>query len=201
MIPNDIKAVADQLVQLENMVPLLKEASAQMGLMRKKVKFLEAGATDIMGPELPKSLSPIVPLINAYYEDREGWFEFIRYLRDTGPWPDTSITWKKLQDLMRTENSNACQYRRRNYSSLAADLKEAKEGKFEKGGRSAYMTALQKLWTAQLAQKQSVAWANSGKKNLPMDERVEVSNQFWNSIEEQINAGKYPDPRVVMDEL
>lgn len=201
MIPNNIKTVADALIQLDNLVPMLKEASVQMGLMRKKAKFIEAGATDILAPKLPKDLAPIVPLLNAYYEDRNGWFEFLRYLRDTGPWDKTSAKWKKLQDLMRMENSNAVQYRRRAYSGQAADLLEAERGKFRRGERTQYMDAVQKHWSAQLAKAQSIAWKNSGEKHLPMDERIEISETFWNNVEQQLTDGKYPDPSVVMDEL
>jgi hypothetical protein len=47
----------------------------------------------------------------------------------------------------------------------------------------------------------SNAWAESGLKHFPNDERMAIKEQVRNEIEEELNAGKYPDPRLVMDEL
>ena len=196
-----MREVAEQLIPLENLVPLLKEASTQMGVMRRKMKFMEAGQSDIMEPEFPRKLAPIIPLLNHYYEDRKGWYEFIRYLRDNGPWPEDSAKWKKIQDQMRAEQSNALQNRNRTHSGQMADLREASEGKLKRGERGRYMTAIQKYWTAQLSQRKANAWAASGKNHLSVDERAEITFQFWKEIEEQINAGNYPDPAsLVMDQ-
>lgn len=201
MIPNDMKAVADTLMQLDNLVPLLKEASNQMELMRKKVRSMEQGNTDIMGPELPKSLAPIVPLLNRYYEDRFGWYLFLRYMRDNGPWPNSSATWKKVQDFMRDQHSNALQFRDRNLAERAASIKEAAEGKFAKGERTRYKNAFTAHVKGRIARRLSNAWAESGLKHFPIDDRMAIKEQVRNEIEEELNAGKYPDARVVMDEL
>ncbi len=201
MIPTNMKAVADSLTQLENLMPLLKEASAQMELMRKKAKFLESGHTDVMGPELPKSLAPIVPLLNRYYEDRTGWYEFVRYLRDNGPWSDSSATWKKLHNFMRDQHSNALQHRDRDLAERAAVIKEAAEGKFAKGERVRYKDAFKAWVKGRIARRVNNAWAESGLKHFPMDERMLIKDQVRNEIEEELNAGKYPDARLVMDEL
>jgi hypothetical protein len=191
-IPIDMKVVADDLMQREDLMALLKEASAQMALLRKKQKEVDAGGSDVFGPTLPKALEPIIPLINAYVDDREGWVTFLRYLRDDGPWDGKSIKWRKLHVLMRAEASNASAYRRRFYAGQAADLFEIAEGELKKGQRTRYMDAVKKLWTAQHEQKQSNAWALSGKAHLPVDERLNVTLAFWNKIEEELNAGHYP---------
>lgn len=188
-------------MQLENLIPLLKEASNQMELMRKKIKSMEAGDTDVMGPELPKSLAPIVPLLNRYYEDRTGWYLFVRYLRDNGPWSNASATWNKLQIFMRDQHSNALQHRDRDLSERAAAIKEAAEGKFAKGERTRYKNAVMAHVKARIARRVSNAWAESGLKHFPNDERMAIKEQVRNEIEEELNAGKYPDPRLVMDEL
>lgn len=201
MIPNDMKAVADDLMQLENLMPLLKEASNQMELMRKKIKSMEAGDTDVMGPELPKSLAPIVPLLNRYYEDRFGWYLFVRYLRDNGPWSNASATWKKVQTFMRDQHSNALQHRDRDLAERAAVAKETAEGKFPKGERVRYKNAVMAYVKARIARRENNAWAESGLKHFPLDERMAIKEQVRNEIEEELNAGKYPDPRLVMDEL
>ena len=186
-----MKREADILMQRDDVAALLKEASLQMGLMRKKRDHMEQGAS-ILPPELPRSLAIIAPLINEYYEDRMGWLEFVRYVRDNGPWDLDSAKWKEVQHLMRNENSNAVQFRRRMYAGLAADLKEKTFGKGQRGDRTAYMKAVQKLWKDQLKFKVSKARAESGKKHLPQDEQMEVSDKFWTQIESDINAGKIP---------
>lgn len=192
MISSDLKSVADALMQRGDVAALLKEASLQMGLMRKKRDQMERDEVSILPPELPRSLAIIAPLINEYYEDRMGWLKFVRYVRDNGPWDLASAKWKKVHDLMRNENSNAVQYRRRMYAGLAADLKEKTFGKGQRGDRTAYMEAVQKLWTGQLQFKVGKARAESGRKHLPQDEQMEVSDKFWAQIENDINEGKFP---------
>ena len=194
-----MKAVADDLMQLENLIPLLKEASNQMELMRKKIKSMEAGDTDVMGPELPKSLAPIVPLLNQYYEDRLGWYEFVRYLRDQHS--NASATWKKIHDVMRGLHSNALQHRDRDLAERAAVAKETAEGKFPKGERVRYKDAFKAYVKARIARRENNAWAESGLKHFPIDERMTIKEQVRNEIEEELNAGKYPDASLVMDEL
>jgi len=192
MISSDMKSVADALMQKDDVAALLKEASLQMGLMRKKRDQMGREGASILPPELPRSLAVIVPLINAYFDDRMGWLEFVRYVRDNGPWEMATAKWKQIQDLMRNENSNAVQFRRRMYSGLAADLKEQASGTGQKGDRTAYMNAVQQLWSAQLKFQVDKARAASGKKHFPQDEQMEVSDKFWAQIESELNAGKFP---------
>ena len=192
MITEAMKREADILMQRDDVAALLKEASLQMELMRKKADQIERDEESILPPELPRSLAIIAPLINAYYQDRDGWLEFVRYVRDNGPWDLASGRWKKVQDIMRTAHSNAVQFRTRRYAGLAADLKEKTFGKGQRGDRTAYKAAVQKLWKDQRKFKVSKARAESGKKHLPKDEEMEVIDKFWTQIESDINAGKFP---------
>jgi len=193
MISSELKLVADTLMQRGDVAPLIEEAGSQMQLMRKKQKKMERGAGDLLTTVLPKSLAVILPLVNHYYDDRRGWMEFIRFVRDTGPWGPASLEWKRLHDIMRTENSNWVQYRRRFFSGVAADLKDKTYGNAPPGERTVYMTAVQKMWSGQLDYLNKQARLSTKENRLPQDLQMEVSDRFWDKVEADLNAGKFPE--------
>lgn len=104
-----MKNLAESIIGTEDLPTLLLEADQQIHLLRKKRK--EEQRWGQLEAIIPKTRSVIVPLINKYADDRDGWVEFITFIRDR--FPRRGEMWGAIQKIRRKCLSNACKYRQR----------------------------------------------------------------------------------------
>ena len=187
------KVLMDMLLEREDLIPSLKQANIYMEVLRKKVRMLEADHDDVPQDVVPKDYAHIKGLVNAYYADLNGWYLFLKHLRDGSGWGTKDPRWRKLHELMRLANINATQNLSRSMAGEAADI-YSQAHPFNKGDRTKYMTYCRALWKEQLTLKLKNARSLSATTRLPQDERAEITDDFWQTIREQIENGTPPTP-------
>lgn len=189
----ETKVLIDMLLQREDLIPSLKQASIFMEVLRKKVRMLEAEHDDVPPDVVPKDYLHISPLVNTYYNDYRGWSVFLRTLRDNSGWHSKDSRWRKLHDLMRLADINASQTLSRGLAGEAADL-YGQAHPFYKGDRSKYINYCRSFWREQINLKIKNARSATGKDRLPQDDRAEITDAFWQTIREQLDNGHTPTP-------
>ena len=189
----ELEAIRQRLWQEENCVIPLKECENRMIIMRKKAKEVEAGDKNVELQELfPKKYAWLAPLAAQYYEDRRGWFKFLKALRDDSGWAAKDLRWRRLQGLMRKTGSNASQHYARSMSSEAFDVYAANHPT-QRGDKTRYTTWLRNQWSAQRTILEVNARAAKGDR-LTQDEQQDITDKFWDDIREKLDKGIYPTP-------
>lgn len=189
----EIESIRKRLWQEENCVIALKECDNRMMIMRKKAKAVEAGDKDVLMQEIfPKEYAWMAPLATRYYDDRRGWFKFLKALRDDSGWANKDLRWRRLQVFMRTTGSNASQFYARSMSAEAFEVYAASH-KTQRGDRTKYTTWLRNQWTAQRRILEVNARVAKGDR-LTQDEQQDITDKFWDDIRTQLDQGIYPTP-------
>jgi hypothetical protein len=134
---------------------------------------------------LPKAYRFLLPLIESYANNLEGFLQYLIGIRDS--LPRSSGAYKDVQALYRRVNGRYTQQVRRERSNRAIAKAEEKYGAIDFHTRQKWVADLEHEW----AQRRLgfLDKASRGKR-LSIEERAELLAEFWDGIDTEISKGK-----------
>lgn len=135
---------------------------------------------------LPNIHSKLKILIEIFANDRKGFVEYIKGVRDASH----AAVKSDIHKIYRTILTRDLQAARRVRLNRVVDLYESTHGKLKYSDRLAYMGAVEKAWG-----KERLAYMKAyrlGKKRLSLDEQANVLDDFWAIIDKKIDEGILP---------
>lgn len=142
---------------------------------------------------LPREYAHLKPIIERYSADTKRFLRYVRAVRDEIAEVDgmSSMRYKHLQEFVRTLDVRTVQALRRDRLRGALAWLEREHPGVSTAQKKAWAVRVQQLW-----QKQRMAWLEAERKQrggrLSEDERREVLDEFWDTLEQQITEGVLP---------
>lgn len=140
---------------------------------------------------LPRQYALIRPVLEYYAGDLPGWLKFVRGVRDRLPLKSDERA--AVQAFYRTLDVRHVQKIRRDRIKLAVD-NATKAGKLtsDANDRHRYARRVVQHWSKRRFAAMDEAREKGARDRLTAEERNEICDLFWESVDEELSIGGFP---------
>ena len=140
---------------------------------------------------LPREHARLKPLIEIYAHDLQGFVLYILGVRDS--YTHDAATYADLHKLYRTVSTRALQQDRRVRLNAAVEKAMQLRGRPASfHTRATWARRMEQAWGQRRLQHMSEYRDKTQRNRLTVEERSEILDEFWKSIEEEIARGDLP---------
>jgi hypothetical protein len=178
---SELTNVRDTLLTISHPDRLLRYADDLMEMRRKQGDQFTLTAKDVW----------LLPILEFYTEDLEGWMNFLKNVRDR--LPESSAEREAVQDFYKVVNVRFIQRRTRSILDVAVDVATKKQMiENNWNAKQLYAKRCIQSWKARKDNMLTNVRKSSPTGRVSLDHREELLRDFWEMVSEEVNNGEVP---------
>ncbi len=182
---------ANECALLETSEQLINNGKSVKKWLTLADKYMQEYAKD-RDTVIPASHKFLVPLIETYARNTEGFVQYVVHIRDSFSKEDAA--WEQVQAVHRRINGRLVQQMRRERSNRAIAQAETLYGETDYHTRLQWVSTLEHGWA-----KRRLAYLNdwrkkTGEERVDVETRAELLAEFWDIIDTEIYEAKELPP-------
>lgn len=176
-----LKEVRATLLAISHPEKVLRYADDLMELRRKQGDGFKLNSADAW----------LLPLLEFYTEDLEGWMNYIRGVRNR--LEEGTAEREAVQDFYKVVNVRFIQRRTRAIIDVAVDL-AVRKGSIDDtwAAKQLYTKRCIQAWKQRKDNMLKIVRSNSPTGRVSLDHREQLLRDFWEQVAEEVNNGEIP---------
>ena len=171
---------------------LLKSPSSISKMLSAADKHMQTKMADPDMFLVPKVHEFLVPVIDAYSNDAQGFIDYIVRIRDN--FDKSDKTWADIQKVYRRVNGRTVQQIRRERASRACAKAQEIYGETDYHSRLQWVADLEHEWAGRRLEFMQAHRSRYKSDRLDTETRADVLEDFWAIIDKEIEEGRNISP-------
>lgn len=164
-------------------------------LLRRADRYITFWEKDPDNFVLPAKHADLAPVLAAFVGGKHERFRaYVRAMRDEvrAIWGASSTQYDGMQQFVRTLDVRAAQRMRRDKLSRAAEWMRQTRPDIDADARSVWLRRLEQTWAQERLDALRQRAVSAHQNRLSVEEKREVLDEFWASIDARIESGDLP---------